>query len=192
MPLAFSMVMTPSLVTFSMASAMMSPMALSLLALMVATWRIFWMSPPTSWACSLMLFTISATALSMPRLRSMGLAPAVTFFRPVLTMACASTVAVVGPSPAWSLVLLATSFTIWAPMFWMPSSSSISLATVTPSLVTCGAPNFLSITTLRPLGPRVTFTAFANSSTPLRSCSRASLLKTICFAIILLILSLSF
>src|SRR2546425_8217455 len=32
--------------------------------------------------------------------------------------------------------------TIWAPMFSIPSSSSISLATVTPSLVTVGLPNF--------------------------------------------------
>ena len=33
----------------------------------------------------------------------------------------------------------------------------ISLATVTPSLVTVGAPKLLSMTTLRPRGPRVTF-----------------------------------
>ena len=41
----------------------------------------------------------------------------------------------------------------------MGSSSSISFATVTPSLVTAGAPNFFSRTTLRPLGPSVTLTA---------------------------------
>jgi hypothetical protein len=52
----------------------------------------------------------------------------------------ARTVAVVVPSPAMSLVLLATSLTIWAPMFSNLSSSSISLATVTPSLVTVGSP----------------------------------------------------
>jgi hypothetical protein len=51
-------------------------------------------------------------------------------------------------------------------MFSMASSSSISFATVTPSLVIEGAPNFFSITTLRPLGPRVTFTALARMSTP--------------------------
>src|SRR5881409_2252591 len=56
-------------------------------------------------------------------------------------MARASTVAVVVPSPATSEVLDATSFTICAPMFSNLSSSSISLATVTPSLVTFGAPN---------------------------------------------------
>jgi hypothetical protein len=41
----------------------------------------------------------------------MGLAPAATLRMPWLTMAWASTVAVVVPSPATSLVLVATSFT---------------------------------------------------------------------------------
>ncbi len=77
-------------------------------------------------------------------------------------MACASTVAVVVPSPAVSEVLLATSRTICAPMFSSGSFSSISFATVTPSLVIVGDPNFLSITTLRPLGPSVTLTASAS------------------------------
>jgi hypothetical protein len=104
----------------------------------------------------------------------MGLAPAATFFKPAVTIACASTVAVVVPSPAASLVLLATSFSIWAPMFSTGSFSSISLATLTPSLVTVGAPNFLSMITLRPLGPRVTFTAFDMASTPFLRRSRAS------------------
>ena len=40
-----------------------------------------------------------------------------TAFRPSLKMDSASTVAVVVPSPATSEVLLATSLTIWAPMF---------------------------------------------------------------------------
>ena len=77
-------------------------------------------------------------------------------------MASASTVAVVVPSPATSDVLVATSLTIWAPMFSIGSLSSISLATVTPSLVTVGEPNFLSMMTFRPLGPRVTLTASAS------------------------------
>jgi hypothetical protein len=51
---------------------------------------------------------------------------------------------------------------IWAPMFSSGSFRSISLATVTPSLVMVGEPNFLSRTTLRPFGPRVTFTASAS------------------------------
>ena len=77
-------------------------------------------------------------------------------------IACASTVAVVVPSPATSEVFEATSRTIWAPMFSNLFESSISLATVTPSLVIVGAPKLFSITTLRPLGPSVTFTAFAS------------------------------
>ena len=43
---------------------------------------------------------------------TIGLAPAVTFLRPTLMIACARTVAVVVPSPAWSLVFEATSLTI--------------------------------------------------------------------------------
>src|SRR5689334_1100845 len=100
--------------------------------------------------------------------------PAATALAPSFTMAWASTVAVVVPSPARSLVLLATSRTICAPIFSNLSSSSISLATVTPSLVMRGAPNDLSITTLRPLGPSVTFTALARVSTPRSMRSRAS------------------
>src|SRR5580700_11019969 len=59
-------------------------------------------------------------------------------------------------------------------MFSNLSSSSISLATVTPSLVIRGAPNDLSSTTLRPFGPRVTRTALARMSTPRIILSRAS------------------
>src|ERR1700750_1503845 len=59
-------------------------------------------------------------------------------------------------------------------MFSNLSFSSISLATVTPSLVMRGAPNDLSMTTLRPLGPSVTFTALARISTPRSMRSRAS------------------
>ena len=90
------------------------------------------------------------------------------------TIAAASTVAVVVPSPAASADLEATSRTICAPMFSNLSSSSISLATVTPSLVMRGAPNDLSSTTLRPLGPSVTLTALWRMSTPRSMRSRAS------------------
>src|SRR4051812_26689805 len=107
----------------------------------------------------------------MPRLISIGLWPAATIFDPSRKIACARTVAVVVPSPALSEVFEATSFTICAPMFSNLFSSSISLATVTPSLVTVGAPHDFSITTLRPRGPSVTFTAFASVSTPV--CTRA-------------------
>ena len=51
-------------------------------------------------------------------------------------------------------------------MFSNLSCSVISFATVTPSLVMCGEPNERSITTLRPLGPKVTFTASASTLTP--------------------------
>src|SRR5207248_9331 len=86
-------------------------------------------------------------------------------------MAWARTVAVVVPSPAVSEVFEATSRTICAPAFSSSSFSSISLATVTPSLVIVGGPNFFSSTTLRPRGPSVTFTASASLLTP-RSRSR--------------------
>src|SRR5213593_2954018 len=99
-------------------------------------------------------------------------------------MPSASTVAVVVPSPAASLVLLATSRTICAPMFSYGSSSSISLATVTPSLVTVGEPNFLSSTTLRPLGPSVAVTALESLATPRRIACRAASSKINCFAAI--------
>ena len=62
-------------------------------------------------------------------------------------------------------------------MFSNGSLSSISLATVTPSWVTVGAPNFLSIATLRPRGPSVVLTASATVSTPRLSARRASSLK---------------
>ena len=110
--------------------------------------------------------TTASEALSIPRLRSIGLNPAETDFMPSLKIACASTVAVVVPSPASSEVWEATSLTICAPMFSKLSSSSISLATETPSLVTVGAPKLLSRTTFLPFGPSVTFTASASTFTP--------------------------
>src|SRR5688572_16842065 len=97
-------------------------------------------------------------------------------------MDCARTVAVVVPSPALSEVLEATSFTICAPMFSNLFSSSISLATVTPSLVTVGEPQDFSMTTLRPRGPRVTFTASASVFTPRRISARAFSSKRISLA----------
>ena len=85
------------------------------------------------------------------------------------------------PSPATSEVLLATSFTICAPMFSSGSLSSISFATVTPSLVMRGEPNFLSRTTFRPWGPRVTLTASVRRLTPRRMAWRDSSPYVICF-----------
>src|SRR5260370_32057461 len=70
-------------------------------------------------------------------------------------------------------------------MFSSGSCSSISFATVTPSLVMIGAPNFFSITALRPLGASVIFTASARALTPRRIDWREFSPVTICFAMIL-------
>ncbi|CAB4717448.1 unannotated protein [freshwater metagenome] len=164
-----STVMTPSLPTLSMASAMRSPIAGSC-AEMVATLAICDLSF-TGIAVAASFSTRAITAASMPFLIAMGCAPAARLRRPSWIMAWASTVAVVVPSPATSLVLVATSLTSCAPRFSPACSNSISRAMVTPSLVMVGAPNFLSMTTLRPLGPSVTFTALARASTP-RSIAR--------------------
>ena len=117
--------------------------------------------------------TAAVTALSIPRRTAVGLLPAATFRVPSRKIALASTVAVVVPSPARSEVFEATSFTSLAPMFSNGSSRSTSLLTVTPSLVTVGPPNDLSMITLRPVGPIVTATAPASFSTPLSSLARA-------------------
>jgi hypothetical protein len=69
-------------------------------------------------------------------------------------------------------------------MFSIGSLNSISLATVTPSLVTVGEPNRLSMTTLRPFGPSVIRTASASWSMPFLSFARASVLKISSFAAI--------
>ena len=82
--------------------------------------------------------------------------PAATDLQPSLKIALARIVAVVVPSPASSLVLLATYLTKDAPMLWYLLENSISLATVTPSFVILGVPKDLSKTTFLPLGPRVT------------------------------------
>src|ERR1700704_5513304 len=171
--LASSTVMTPSLPTFFMASARNLPISASPLAEMVPTWAI------SSFEVTFLEFlarsaTKASTARSIPRFRSIGFMPAATDLAPSRTIAAASTVAVVVPSPAASADFEATSRTICAPMFSNLSSSSISLATVTPSLVMRGAPNDLSRTTLRPLGPSVTFTALLRISTPRSILSRAS------------------
>src|SRR5271165_5982988 len=165
MPLASSTVITPSLPTFCIASEIILPISVSPFA---AT------APTCAVSAGVVIFldlffnssTTAITARSMPRFRSIGFMPAATALAPSRTIACANTVAVVVPSPATVLVLLATSRTICAPMFSNLSESSISFATVTPSLVMRGAPKLLSSTTLRPFGPSVTFTASARISTP--------------------------
>ena len=67
-------------------------------------------------------------------------------------------------------------------MFSNRSSSSISLATVTPSLVTVGPPKLLSMMTFRPVGPMVTATAFASFSTPWSILALACSSNNSCFA----------
>ncbi len=156
----------------------MLPTCLSVLALIVPTCAI--MSPFTSRESLLISPTVTSTALSMPRLSAIGLAPAATVRTPSRKIACASTVAVVVPSPATSEVLDATSRTICAPMFSSGSCSSISFATVTPSFVMMGAPNFFSITALRPFGPSVIFTASARTLTPRKIACREFSPVTIC------------
>src|ERR1700678_1051951 len=170
---ASSTVMTPSLPTFCIAWAIILPILLSPFDEIVPTCATS-AEDSTFLARFSMSRMTAATAMSMPRLRSIGFMPAATDLAPSRMIDWASTVAVVVPSPALSLVFWATSRTIWAPMFSNLSSSSISFATVTPSLVMRGAPNDLSSTTLRPLGPSVTFTALARMSTPRSILSRAS------------------
>ena len=177
-----STVMTPSLPTLSTASAMVAPISGSA-AEMAPTWAISSL-PSTSLDWFLMASTASSVARSMPFFSDIGLAPAATLRRPSFTMAWASTVAVVVPSPATSSVFLATSLTSSAPIFSCGSSSSISLAIETPSFVIVGAPHFFSRTTLRPLGPSVIFTALASWSMPRSSARRASSSKVMIFAAI--------
>src|SRR5436309_2089825 len=167
-----STVIPPSLPTLSIASEMILPMLASALAEIEPTCAISFeleQGLETFFSSS----TTAMTALSMPRFRSIGFMPEATNFMPSRTIAWASTVAVVVPSPATSEVLDATSFTICAPMFSNLSLSSISFATETPSLVTVGAPNERSRTTLRPFGPRVTLTASARTFTPATIFDRA-------------------
>src|SRR6266478_3439342 len=139
--LASSTVMTPSLPTFFMASASILPISVSPLAEMVPTCAIsslvetfferFWMS-----------WTTASTAKSMPRLRSIGFMPAATALTPSRTMAWARMVAVVVPSPATVLVLLATSRTICAPIF-----SNLSVSTSIPCSIRSRAsvPSLISL-----------------------------------------------
>ena len=140
--------------------------------------------PFTFWLIFSIAFTVASVAFAIPFLKIIGFAPAAMFLRPSWIIACARTVAVVVPSPATSLVLVATSFTSCAPIFSKLSSSSTSLAIVTPSFVISGVPYFLSSTTLRPLGPKVTFTVLANLFTPASRAFLASTPYLICFAII--------
>ena len=177
-----STVITPSLPTLSIASAIISPIVASAAEIEAVAAICSFVS--TFLAIAPSSVTIASTAFSMPRFSAIGFEPAATLRKPSRTSACANTVAVVVPSPATSSVFLATSLTSSAPIFSHGSSSSISLAMETPSLVIVGAPHFFSNTTLRPRGPRVTLTASARTFMPRSSPRRASSLKAICFAIV--------
>ncbi len=76
----------------------------------------------------------------MPLFTDIESAPATIFFIPICIIDVASTMAEVVPSPALSLVFSEASLTMDAPRFSILSSSSISLAIVTPSFVICGEP----------------------------------------------------
>src|SRR5690554_357624 len=167
-----STVITPSLPTFSIASAMIWPTSASEFAEIEPTWAIS-LAVEHGLDRLASASQVAITALSIPRFRSIGFMPAATYFMPSRTMDWARTVAVVVPSPAISEVFEATSFSICAPMFSNLSCSSISLATDTPSLVMVGAPKLRSSTTLRPFGPSVTLTALARVLTPTTMRSRA-------------------
>src|SRR2546426_1748690 len=176
-----STVMTPSFPTLSIASAMRSPITESWDEIAATLATSSW--PLTGTESFLISSTTAWTAFSIPILSCIGLAPAVTLRKPSLIMVCARIVAVVVPSPATSLVLVATSRSSCAPVFSIASLSSISRTIVTPSLVTVGAPNFFSSTTLRPFGPSVIRTAWATVSMPFLRCCRASTSNVTVFAI---------
>ena len=97
--LASSTVITPSLPTFCIAWAIMSPIEVSPLAEMVPTCAISSLVE-TFLARAWRSLTTASTARSTPRLRSIGFMPAATDLAPSRTIAWASTVAVVVPSPA--------------------------------------------------------------------------------------------
>ena len=79
------MVMTPSWLTFSMASAISLPMVSS--PEETAPTRAMSSEPLTVLAVGLMASMAAAVALAMPFFMTMGLAPAARFFRPSRMMA---------------------------------------------------------------------------------------------------------
>src|SRR5262249_53504622 len=92
-PWPSSTVMTPSLPTFSIASAMVLPMDSSEFAEIVPTCAMA-LDSLQGFERRFNSSVVTSTALSMPRLMSMGLRPEATAFRPSRMIACASTVAV--------------------------------------------------------------------------------------------------
>jgi len=80
-PFASSTVITPSLPTFSIASAIFSPISVSPFAEIVPTWAISF-RPALGTEIFFSSSTTTSTALSMPRFNDIGLAPAVTDLSP--------------------------------------------------------------------------------------------------------------
>ena len=96
-----STVITPSLPTLPIASAIIDPMLVSEFAEIVPTCSIaLWSVHGLDIFCK--LSTATVTALSIPLFKSIGFMPAATHFNPSLRIDCATTVAVVVPSPATS------------------------------------------------------------------------------------------
>ena len=102
-----SIVITPSLETFSIASATIAPTSASP-AEIAATLAIFSLLS-TLLLIALTASTATSVAFFIPLRSTIGFAPAARFFIPSCTIACAKTVAVVVPSPATSFVFAATS-----------------------------------------------------------------------------------
>mmetsp|Transcript_10800 Transcript_10800/g.40036 ORF Transcript_10800/g.40036 Transcript_10800/m.40036 type:complete len:313 (+) Transcript_10800:808-1746(+) len=134
-PLPFSMESTPSAPTFSIASAIISPIS-SLFPAEIEATALISTLPLIGFASSSSFSVQNARVLVMPLLMEMGFAPAVTDCRPRRIISRAKTEAVVVPSPALSFVLPATSLINCAPAFSTGSGSSIARAMVTPSLIT--------------------------------------------------------
>jgi hypothetical protein len=146
--------------------AIILPTQASPLALMVATLAMSRL-PRIGFDAFASAEATRSTPRSMPRLRSMGWWPAATSLAASRNIACASTVAVVVPSPATDPVFDAPSMTSCAPRFANQSASSISSATVTPSFVIKGEVIIgRSMNTVRPPGPSVALTARARTRAP--------------------------
>ena len=164
---------TPSPPTLSIASATSSPIVGSLCAEMAPTCA-FSLRVATGRERARSASIARRAARSSPRLMSTALAPATTLRKPSANIAWARTVAVLVPSPTMSPVLSAAWRNIREPRFSSGSLRSNSLAMVTPSLQTIGAPHFFSISTDLDFGPKVTRTASASWVAPRRIFSRAA------------------
>ena len=111
-----SMVITPSLPTLSIASAIIEPISVSPLAAIVATCFTCCRSAATLRAILWSASTTASLAARMPLDSWAMWAPDAANLWASRKMASARTVAVVVPSPATSEVLVAASLTSWAPM----------------------------------------------------------------------------